>query len=160
MWCYSLRFPRIRKIKINQTFMECITFQELQELGRDSISTIPRDDIVIDESHTIKQIQKRVRFITEESSKMLKSEFYVYLSKRIRLSERDKLTEWFEYRGFELIWSLEALKMYGGERKVVFVSASTEDYSEDFKMRINYESVSKMIKVEGAYFILDQGIKT
>lgn len=157
MWCYSLRFPRIKRIKMGQTFMECISFQDLQELGRDSISTqqpkTKSEPVNVDESYTSKPVQKRVRFVTEESAKMLKSDFYVHLSKRIRLAEREKLTEWLEYRGFELIWSLEALKQYGQGRRVLYISScSSDSQDEEFKLRINYETVMEVIKVEGAYF--------
>lgn len=166
MWCYSLRFPRIRKVKMNQSFLNCITFQDLQQLGRDSISnpTIPTKTTPIDESYSSKPAQKRVRFVFEEDTErdenLMKTDFYVHLSKKIKLSEREMLTEWLEYRGFELIWSLEALRIYGTARKVIYIYGD-DDHIDEFKYKIHYRSVMKSIRVQGSYFgIDDQGIKS
>ena len=157
MWCYSLRFPRIRKIKMNQSFMECMTFKELQELGRNSISSVlPIEAAPADETYSSKSSQKRVRFVLEEpkQERMLKSEFFIYLSKKIKLAERESLTGWLEHLGFESSWSLAALKTYGIGRKLIYIHGDDEDNSLSYNFWIHYKSARNLIVIDGVYFCL------
>lgn len=160
MWCYSLRFPRIRKIKMNQSFMDCLTFQELQEMGQLSISASSTSKQVIEEHRPFDEVkpQKRVRFLIDhdKTDKLLKSDYFVHLSHKIKLSDREKLIKWFDFRGFELIWSLEALMKYS-TRKIIMIS-SNKPISDDDHIMIHFEEVESRLQIEGAYFrILDQG---
>lgn len=171
MWCYSLRFPRIRRIKMNQSFMDCLTFQELQEMGRFSATTLPTTTMSTD-IKSFNQItateqdfiagkpEKRVRFVMDERfqpDKHRKSDFFIHLSHKIRLSDREKLTSWFDFRGFELIWSLEAALKYS-ERKILVIAADDDSEVYDNITVIPCKLVEKRLQIEGAYFrILDQG---
>ena len=165
MWCYSLRFPRIRRIKMNRSYMDCLTFQELQEMGRLSISTklqelttdVTRDQGQEHELFIESKPQKRVRFLLDnlQPDKLLKSDYFVHLSHKIKLSDRDKLIKWFDFRGFELIWSLEAVIKYS-DRKVIIISA--DDCPINDFILIPFGEVENRLQIEGAYFrILDQG---
>ena len=166
MWCYSLRFPRIRRIKMNQYFLDCLTFQELQGMGRDSISTISSEIISeppVDESYTNKP-QKRVRFIFDDQDKqdikperLLKSNYYIHLSKKIKLMHRERLTSWLEYRGFELIWSFEAVLQFS-DRKVIFVRHESDGIvqNENISFIIPWKSVEIDLQVENSYFRLQR----
>ena len=169
MWCYSLRFPRIRRIKMNQSFMDCLTFKELQEMGRLSISTtdkvtigqvLKQEQCQDQETFTSLKPHKRVRFLMDEQpkpEKLLKSDYFVHLSHKIRLSERDKLTSWFDFRGFELIWSLEAAIKYSDRKLMIIICDKEDDHHSDY-LSINYNQILNRLQVEGAYFmILDQG---
>ena len=161
MWCYSLRFPRIRRIKINQSFLDCLTFQELQGMGRDSISAIVSEKIpaaLVDESYNSKP-QKRVRFALDNQEelkeKLLKANYHVHLSRQIKLADRERLIEWLEYRGFELIWSYEAAIQFS-ERKIILIKQENDDIVKTDKISIviPWNSVETNLLVENAYFRL------
>lgn len=101
--------------------------------------------------------QKRVKFLLDnfQPDKLLKSDFFVHLSRKIKLSDRDKLINWFDFRGFELIWSLEAVVKYSN-RKLIIISA--EDCIINDFVSIPFGEVESRLQIEGDYFrILDQG---
>lgn len=158
MWCYSLRFPRIRRIKMNQSFLECLTFQELQEMGRLSISSAPIATTKEADKFDELKPQKRVRFSINivKAEKLLKSDYFIHLSHKIKLSDREKLMKWFDFRGFELIWSFEAAMKYS-TRKLIIISADNCPLYDNFLL-IPFGEVESRLQIEGAYFrMLDQG---
>lgn len=163
MWCYSLRFPRIRRVKMNSSFMDCLTFQDLQGMGRNSISATSSEVIhepLIDETY-IHKPQKRVRFVFDaqegnqeiKQEKLMKSDYYIHLSKRIKLADRERLINWLEFRGFELIWSYEAAIQFS-DRKIIYVTHESDDAinNEKISMKIPWNRVEIDLQVENAYF--------
>lgn len=165
MWCYSLRFPRIRKIKLGQTYMDCITFQELQMMGHESISAPFTENNKID--NLIVQLiknPKRVRFIFDDKPKefrFLKSEYFVYISRKFKLKDREEMTKWLDDRGFESIWSFEAALSHS-DRKLIVISCKerckelNESFDNDiveYNLKIDTCDLSKSgLQIEGAYF--------
>lgn len=150
---------------MNSSFMESLTFQELQEMGRYSTTTTTtasKSDFErpVEASFGEGKPQKRVRFQIDEkikSEKILKSDFFIHLSHKIRLSEREKLTSWLDFRGFELIWSLEASLKYS-DRKILIITGEEDENEYDATFVVPYKLIERKLQIEGAYFrILDQG---
>ena len=144
--------------------MDCITFQELQTMGRDSISAPNTENanVKIDNSIIAQEIRnpKRVRFVFDEEPKVaryLKSEFFVHISRKFKLKDREEMTKWLDDRGFELIWSLEAALSHS-DRKLIVITG--KDFNESFehdKIYINlkidtYDLNKSGLQIEGAYF--------
>jgi hypothetical protein len=163
MWCYSLRFPRIKSVKLSRTFMDCVSFQELQDMGKNYIST---DNADVEAISGMKP-KKRVRFeidMAEQPMKYLKNGFFFYLSKRLSLKDREKLSSWLDSRGFELIWSIEAALAYSDRHILVISTGVDEDFSEfDSSSKIKHilvidgnaeQQIENLIRVEGLYFWL------
>lgn len=163
MWCYSLRFPRIRRIKMNQSYLDSLTFQELQGMGRESISAISSKQLPeasVDESYSSKP-QKRVRFALDdqvgaeiiEGERLLKANYHVHLSRKIKLADRERLTSWLEYRGFELIWSYDAAIQFS-ERKIVLVKHEIDEIVKTDKIPfvILWNRIETDLQVDNAYF--------
>lgn len=150
--------------------MDCLTFDELQRLGRDLISKVPETEIVIDSEPTfeVKSVQKRVRFVFDEepkSEKMLKSDHFIVISRKIILAEREKIYKWLDERGFELIWSLDAALEYSTRQLIYLYPEQDQDRDRVFQntnkinqcitIKSNFR-IEKTIIVEGAYFRIIQ----
>lgn len=152
---------------MNQTFLDCLTFQELQGMGRDSISTISSEtlpELPVDESYSSKP-QKRVRFFLPNNNeaekiiteKLLKADYHVHLSRKIKLADRERISNWMEFRGFELIWSYEAAVRFS-DRKIIIVTHESDEIVKNGKIShiIPWNSVETDLKVESGYFRLQQ----
>lgn len=148
---------------MNQTFIDCLSFNEFQELGRESISTVvavkyPEEHISVYDSKPVSQ--KRVKFVFDaqpKAERLLKSEHFIVISRSINLSEREQMYKWFDDRGFELIWSLEAALEYSS-RNLIHISHQDQDellHHQRIKNTIiitNSRPFSELIHIEGAYF--------
>lgn len=148
---------------MNQTFMDCLTFNELQNLGRESISMAPTSTIPNDPepAYEIKPTQKRVRFVFDDqpkAEKLLKSDYFIVISRKISLVERENMSKWLDDRGFELIWSFEAALEYSN-RDIIFIDqefngtnpARHPKIKQSIKITPQF-SIEKAIIIEGAYF--------
>lgn len=153
MWCYSLRFPRIKRIKLDCTFMDCVTFQELQVMGQESL--IPLDSNMNTNTtarietklSTCTKPEKRIRFNFSEIAnstnlyKYVKSDFFFCISKKIKLQERREIVNYLDERGIEIIWSLPAALKHS-KRKIFLISTDQEIET------VEVETVSAGDKIE------------
>ena len=157
MWCYSLRFPRIQKIKLDCDYLDCITFEQVQELGKQSISTerLNRPSETVPEFR--KETKKRVRFVFDEkiqSERLVKSEYYLHVSMKINSRSRESICNWLEERGFEVIWSYMALMRYS-YRKILLITSSSDvtDYADDRVIKLNdLKDLVEILKWDSNHF--------
>lgn len=142
--------------------MDCLTFNELQELGRESISTVVKDTKhfqQVDSVYDSKSVQKRVRFVLDEQPKaerLLKSDYFIVISRSISVSERELMYKWLDDRGFELIWSLEAALEYS-PRSLIYITKQSQYILDNEKIKSTVlidsnKPLSASIHIEGAYF--------